>query len=511
MKQGGETGNYDMTELKIRCGMGQRLQRSMTMVGNGWALWRATRGVSALALALVAGSALAQAARSPESILPAPAPAPTVKPSPQPTGSAPVPTPAPVPAATPAPPATQEPAAPTIEPELPVLEPVLAWQVADAQVLAKVIEGIGAHGLIPADYQLADLRAAILAGPGAALDAQASRSFAWLIEDMRDGRTRMDSRVQWFVVDPDVDQSPTATVMADALASKDIAGAIAKLAPTHPDYAKLKDALAKAPATDKATRALIQVNMDRWRWLPRDLGKFYLLTNVPEFQLRLTVDNAIIRSYRTIVGKPGRTATPQLAEVVEGVVFNPTWTVPQSIVKGEGLGAQLLANPAKAKRENYKVTKNKDGSITVVQQPGPGNALGLMKLDMPNEHAIFLHDTPNRNLFKLAQRALSHGCVRTERATELAITMAILGAGVTPDDAVAIVTSGKYTRVAMTRTFPVYLTYFTMASDITGKMGKFGDLYGRDAPVLASFTAPRAAWDGKRKSTETVIKLDNPL
>lgn len=488
-----------------RCGMGQRLQRSFKMVGHGWSLWRTARGVSGLALALAAGAAVAQANRAPENILPtlkptAPAtPVPPANQQPVPTSQQPVTTP----------PVTQAPTAPVIEPDLSVVEPVLAWQVADAQALAKVIEGIGAHGLIPADYQLTDLRAAILAGPGAALDAQASRSFAWLIEDMRDGRTRYDSRHQWFVVDPDVDARPTATVMAEALASKDIAGAIASLAPTHPDYAKLKDALAKAP--DKATRALIQVNMDRWRWLPRDLGKFYLLTNVPEFQLRLTVDNEIIRSYRTIVGKPGRTATPQLAEVVEGVVFNPTWTVPQSIVKGEGLGAQLLANPARAKRENYKVTKAKDGTIYVVQQPGPGNALGLMKLDMPNEHAIFLHDTPNRNLFKLAQRALSHGCVRTERATELAITMAILGAGVTPDDAVGIVTSGKYTRVAMTRTFPVYLTYFTMASDITGKMGTFNDLYGRDAPVLASFAAPRAAWDGKRKSTEKVIKLDNPL
>lgn len=472
------------------------------MVGHGWALWRAARGASALALALAAGAAIAQANRVPESILPAPKPSAPATPA-APANQQPV--------AVPTVPATQTPIAPSAEPELPIVEPVLTWAVADAQALAKVIDGIGAHGLIPADYQLIELRAAILAGPGPALDAQASRSLAWLIEDMRDGRTRMDSRVQWFVVDPDVDQRPTATVMAEALASKDIAGAIASLAPTHPDYAKLKEALAKAPAADKAGRALIQANLDRWRWLPRDLGKFYLLTNVPEFQLRLTVDNEIIRSYRTIVGKPGRTATPQLAEIVEGVIFNPTWTVPQSIVKGENLGAQLLANPARAKRENYKVTKNKDGSITVVQQPGQGNALGLMKLDMPNEHAIFLHDTPNRNLFKLAQRALSHGCVRTERATELAITMAILGAGVTPDDAVGIVTSGKYTRVAMTRTFPVYLTYFTMASDITGKMGTFNDLYGRDAPVIASFAAPRAAWDGKRKSTEKVIKLDNPL
>ncbi len=467
------------------------------MTGQSGALWRAGRGATALALALVAGAALAQqTGRTPESILPSPAPVPSATPS----------------AVPPAPPAMPAPAAtPSIGPDLAVIEPVMTWQVAQAQALAKVIEGIGAEGLIPADYQLTALRAAILVGPGAALDAQASRSLAWLIEDMRDGRTRMASRIQWFAVDTDVDQRPTATVMAEALASGDIARTIAGLAPTHPDYARLKAELAKLPEADKAGRRLIQANLDRWRWLPRDLGKFYLLTNVPEFQLRLTVDNEIIRSYRTIVGKVGRTATPQLAEVVEGVVFNPTWTVPQSIVKGEGLGAQLLANPARAKRENFRVTKGRDGVIYVVQQPGPNNALGLMKLDMPNEHAIFLHDTPNRNLFNAVNRAMSHGCIRTERATELAITMAILGAGMTPDEAVAIVTSGKYTRVPMTKTFPVYITYFTMASDITGKMGKFADLYSRDAPVFASFAAPRKAWDGQRKSTETVIKLDNPL
>src|SRR5688572_16733947 len=189
--------------------------------------------------------------------------------------------------------------------------------------------------------------------------------------------------------------------------------------------------------------------MDRWRWLQRDLGGQYLLTNVPEFQLRLTVNNKIIRSYRTIVGKPGRTATPQLAEIVEGVVFNPTWTVPQSIVKGEGLGARLLANPASARAQGYKVTKGADGYVSVVQQPGKTNSLGLMKLDMPNEHAIFLHDTPARHLFDAENRALSHGCIRTERAQELAITMALLGKGAEKDEAVAISLSGEYTKVPL--------------------------------------------------------------
>lgn len=438
------------------------------------------------ALGLGLTSAVAVAAAQPENILPSPA-APTAAPATVPT------------------------AAPTIAAQVPVDEPTLSWSVDDARSLLGVIEGIGADGLIPADYQPGALRTAIAAGPGAALDAQASKSFAWLVEDMRDGRTRMDSRVQWFVVDTDVDHSPTSTLMAQALAGHDIPGLIAGLAPTAPDYAALKGALATTPKTEKAKRDLIRINMDRWRWLPRDLGKFYLLTNVPEFQLRLTVDNSIIRSYRTIVGKVGKTATPQLAEVVEGVVFNPTWTVPQSIVKGEGLGARLYGNPAQAAREGYKVTKAKDGTITVVQQPGPKNALGFVKLDMPNEHAIFIHDTPSRGLFGQAYRALSHGCVRTERAIELGLTMGILGAGKTTDEMVAIVKTGKYTRVPMTKTFPIYIMYFTMATDIGGKMGTFKDIYGRDAPVLASFAAPRKAWDGKRKTTEKVIKLDNPL
>lgn len=455
----------------------------------------AGRVILGISLLLGASTAIAQqAVRAPENILPAQPAVPAPPAVPVPAGPAAVPTDAPV-----------------AVPVAPEIDPVMTWSQVDAQALLAVIRTVGAHGLTPADYQPDALSAAIVAGPGAALDAQASRSFTWLVEDMRDGRTRMDARHQWFVVDPDVDASPTETVMAQALMSGDIAGAIEGLAPTHPDYAVLKATLAGTPAANKAMRGTLRANLDRWRWLPRDLGKAYLLTNVPEFQLRLTVDNEIIRSYRTIVGLPGRTATPQLAEVVEGVIFNPTWTVPQSIVKGEGLGEQLLANPAKAVRENYKVTKAKDGTIYVVQQPGPKNALGFMKLDMPNEHAIFLHDTPGRHLFNQPGRALSHGCVRTERALELAITMAILGGGLSKEEAVAVVKSAAYTRVPMTRTFPVYLTYFTVASDINGKLGKFNDLYGRDAPVIEALNAPRKPWDGKRKSTEAIIQLDNPL
>ena len=386
---------------------------------------------------------------------------------------------------------------------------VQSWTVGQAARLIAVIEGIGAEGLDPADYDLQPLKVALAAGPSDELNQLASQSFVWLVEDLRDGRTPMDAREQWFVVDPDRETNPTGNILAQALQSNDISGTLAALNPSHPDYARLREELANTPETSATKRKLIRANMDRWRWLQRDLGSQYLITNVPEFQLRLTVKNRIIKTYRTVVGKPGRTATPQLAEMVEGVVFNPTWTVPQSIVKGEGLGARVLANPAWGRRNGYVATKGANGFINVVQQPGPGNSLGQMKLEMPNPHAIFFHDTPSRHLFGSEFRALSHGCVRTENALQLAMTMAILGKGATKEEAVAISTSGKYTKVMLEKQWPAYITYFTMASDINGEMATFKDIYGRDAPVLASLDKPRVRERSNVIEDEVIVIEDD--
>ncbi len=467
-----------------------------------------TGGMASALLAVICAAlgnpAAAKPVSDPQSILPtgaassAAAPAAEPRPSVSPIVIAPAPT---------ASPATPGPALPPA----PLPEPVMSWSLPDARALLATINGIDEDGLIPADYRPEALRTAIAAGPGLDLDAAASKSFVWLAEDLRDGRTPMTARVQWFAIDPDVDANPTPALMARALETHDVAGVLGGLAPTYPDYQVLKAALAATPRAETRKRASIQANMDRWRWLPRDLGLLYLITNVPEFQLRLATNDRIVRTYRTIVGRPGKTATPQLAEHVENVVFNPTWTVPQSIVVGEGLGARLIGNPASALRQGYKVSRAANGVITVVQQPGPNNSLGVMKIDMPNPHAIYLHDTPNHALFNLPVRALSHGCVRTERAQELGMTMAMLGADLTPELATQYALSGKYTKVAMTKTFPVYIGYFTMAQDITGKLTSFNDLYGRDAPVLASFNQPRALKTGQRTSTEAIIKLDNPL
>ncbi len=397
--------------------------------------------------------------------------------------------------------------------QLPVL--VRAWSVPQAKKLLAFIPTVEAEGLVPADYRAADLSAAIARGEGTALNELASQIFVWLVEDLRDGRTPMDARRQWFVVDPDPDVLPSDRLLEQAVTTGDIAGILAALNPVSPDYARLKEKL--ATTTNPAERKLIRANMDRWRWLGRDLGKQYLLTNVPEYQLRLTVNDRIIKNYRVVVGKPGRTATPQLAEMVEAVIFNPTWTVPQSIVKGEGLGAKVLNNPAWARAAGYKATRGANGWISVVQQPGPGNSLGLMKLDMPNEHAIFLHDTPAKALFNQDNRALSHGCIRVQGARELAMTMSMLGNAKSREDLPAIqqevseiTASREYTRYPMAKQWPVYITYFTYGVDVDGNLRKFADIYDRDAPVLAALDAPRQR-DRARETSEEVIEIVDDL
>jgi len=457
----------------------------------------------------------------PASMQPATRATPTATPSPKPVAPKAVPSTAPYIDAQPTtapvtPPPVIAPGAPgshtvTTTTIVPAEQPVRVWTLADAQALLAVVKTIDTEGLFPGDYKPEVLAAAITAGAGPALDDAASRTFDWLAEDLRDGRTPMDSRIQWFAVDTDVDAHPTHELLETALATHDVAGVLAGLDPTYADYAALKDALAATPRADKARRDMIRINMDRWRWLPRELGQVYLLTNIPEYMLRFNVGGKIIKSYRTVVGKPGRTATPQLAEKVQAVVFNPTWTVPQSIVKGENLGAKLLANPASAARQGYKVTKSESGMVTVVQQPGDKNSLGRMKIDMPNPHAIYLHDTPAKALFETPVRAYSHGCIRTQDALKLGMTIAMLRGDMTQDEASELYHSLKYKRVVMKQATPVYLTYTTMGLNVDGQMTTFKDIYTRDAPVLTSFRGPRALHTTQRVSTQEVIVADDPL
>ena len=445
--------------------------------------------VSVVAILLVAGSPLLAApTHEPTDLLPHPmlGSEPAIElPDPRP---APKPLPAKPPIMKPIvvpPPIVQPPAPPPI---IVAVAPV-TWSAADATQLLSVIDGIGTRGLISADYEADALRAALIAGEGAPLNEIASRAFVKLAVDLRDGRTPYKSRVQWFIRDPDADAMPSASLLQQAVSNHDVEATLTSVEPTHPDYAALKVALAKTPATDSARLAVIRTNLDRWRWLPRDLGARYVAVNVPEYMVRVVNNGRNIESYRAIVGKP-TSATPQLAEVATGIIFHPTWTIPQSIIK-ESVGAMVASRPAVAKARGYRWTGS-GASLSVVQAPGPGNSLGVMKVDMPNPHAIFLHDTPARGLFERPDRALSHGCIRTDRAMEFGILMAILQAGTDSKQAAEIIKAGENTRIPFTTPIPVYIAYFTLASGGDGKLAPFADIYGRDTAVVASFAKPRA-------------------
>ena len=176
----------------------------------------------------------------------------------------------------------------------------------------------------------------------------------------------------------------------------------------------------------------LALNMERLRWLPRNLGSRYVLVNQAAYEMRIINKGQIEWSTRVIVGKPSN-QTYFFSDEMERVEFNPYWGVPQSIIKGEYL-RRVQQNPGYFEQRGYEVLNNRGqqisgwnvdwwnyrGGIGVRQKPGPNNALGEVKFMFPNRHAIYLHDTPKRSLFENSKRAFSHGCVRVQNPRDLA-------------------------------------------------------------------------------------------
>jgi len=356
------------------------------------------------------------------------------------------------------------------------------WTEANATALLSAIEGAGDEGLFAKDYNPDALAAAIMSKDQAQLDKVATDSFLLLATHLRDGRTPNAARKQWFMVDSDDTQEPLLPLLTTALASNTISEALAALDPAHPDFAVLKASLKKAKTTAEGNA--IRVNMERWRWMPRDLGERYVVSNVPEYLTRVIHGGTTIATHKAVVGKPA-TPTPQLNPMATGVIVNPTWTLPRSIIN-EGIGATIANNPARARAQGYTWT-GKGKTLSVVQQPGANNALGVMKMEMLNPHAIYLHDTPSKGAFGAAARAFSHGCIRTERALHFSGLMAVYFAGRSPEEFGEAIASGKTTKFTFEQPFPVYVAYWTMVPDGKGGVKKLADIYGRDAPVVASF------------------------
>ncbi len=358
-------------------------------------------------------------------------------------------------------------------PPPPPLPPVI-WDPISAQDLFYYIQQVGKEGLNPADYDLTTFVAALRSPDPMVLSREATDRFNRLSSDLALGHVRKGARTAWYVVDKDLDSASQDALLRNALATRRIRATLDGLLPTHPQYAVLKAALEMTPAAETAKINRIRLNLDRWRWLPRDLGNKYVIVNVPGFHATL-VENGVNRWKQRAIAGATKTPTPQLSAMAVGVMLNPSWEVPPSITH-EVVG----------KRGFVPVMKN-GKLIRWSQPPGPANALGQVKFVMYNPHNIYLHDTNARSRFSSRMRALSHGCIRTEHIMDLATELLGDEGGTwTPDKIKAQLATGKTKQANFVKPLPVYIVYFTSAALNDGKIVDYQDLYGRDAKAIAA-------------------------
>lgn len=287
------------------------------------------------------------------------------------------------------------------------------------------------------------------------------------------------------------------TLLAQALRENRLAAVLDSLAPWHDGYIALRGALART--SDTGLREILAANMERWRWLPPGLEPDRIVINAAAAELELWLGGQRMLSSRVVVGKP-KTPTPILRAESAALTINPPWTVPRSIATKEIL-PKLKRNPRYLQQENMVLLNGPAGDphglgvnwraiapgrfpYQVQQLPGPGNALGRIKLELPNRFDVYLHDTPAKTLFAGQNRALSHGCVRVEQILPLA-TYALAEPQAAARIA-ALLRTTETRRLSFSRTLPVYFLYWTASIDPQGNLQQIPDIYGRDARLIAA-------------------------
>ena len=353
----------------------------------------------------------------------------------------------------------------------------------------------------------------------------------------RGGRLSPGKISELFDQKPDL-VSPK-TVLTEIAAAPAPAAYLTSLQPKQAQFESLRKLLIKyvanakargrKPMADPSIQRLI-VNMERWRWMPADLGSYYVWNNVPSFVTRVMKGGKSIYVEKVIVGQP-KYATPLFSANMRSIEFNPDWTVPDTI-KFEDLAPRLRQGSADGTRDISILTSNKlsvsyqgkpvdaatvdwnranIGKYTFTQEPGPDNVLGALKFNFPNRHAIYMHDTIQPELFSETERSLSHGCIRVRQPDRLAALLLAEDKGWSPQQVKDLLAKGKNSGVTLSRPVPVHLTYFTAVVDAQGKLQTFADIYDLDKKMAyalfgksdaLSITAgatpgKRSAWNGQ--------------
>lgn len=334
------------------------------------------------------------------------------------------------------------------------------------------------------------LQKAITRAQPGAINRSASELALLLARQHLVGITPAAERVEWYIIDTDRAEGLLAELVM-ALREDRLADFFASVRPAHADYAALRARLAQEQ--DPQRQIALMRTMERWRWLPRQLGDTFVMANAAGFEVNLWRDGAHVKRWAAISGKKA-TQTPSLMAEAVAVNFNPWWEVPPSIAAESNMRAG----------GRYVWEKNR-----FRQPPGPGNALGRMKVIMPNTHNIYLHDTPSRGLFGAQNRAFSHGCMRVDDALGFAAALLegtrsrkqidkLFEEGKPlPGAEPAKPSEPKSTVVPLAQKVPVYVTYMTVTVKQDGEVAFHKDIYGRDAKI---------AWVQPREQPQLAIQ-----
>jgi len=230
---------------------------------------------------------------------------------------------------------------------------------------------------------------------------------------------------------------------------------------------------------------IVTANMERWRWMPHNLGKTYVIVNLPDFTLRVMREGKQVWMTRIVVGKPS-TPTPILSAQMKSITVNPIWNVPPSIAANEYLPL-LQQDPTILQRMGLSVSYNPDGTIHLAQPPGEQNALGRLRFNFPNKFLVYQHDSNQRNLFTNDKRAESHGCMRVQdplKYAEVLLSLVRPGGGYTQDRIRAMFGNNEID-IQFPTFIPVHVTYQTAVVNDRGKLEFHEDVYDRDQALLA--------------------------
>ena len=247
-------------------------------------------------------------------------------------------------------------------------------------------------------------------------------------------------------------------------------------------------------------------NMEMWRWMPERLGRTHVWANIPEYKFRVVGDGRVVHQERMIVGKASN-MTPVFSDAMETVVFKPYWNVPNSI-KVKELLPSLLRGGSALRKQNLRIayggrqvqpskvdwSRRDIRNYHIYQPPGRGNALGRVKFLFPNKHAVYMHDTPTKHLFRNRRRAYSHGCMRVRNPLKLAEVLLRQDRGWARSRIETLASSGpEDNKVKLRDKIPVHVTYFTAHVSASGEIKLYDDIYGHEKRIQAGLDGENIA------------------